>query len=211
MILLLKSSNQVHVGGYVTKQGTVVESHYRRAAKFAAAKHTGQLRKDGKTRYIAHPVTVANILAREGGISDETTLIAALLHDTIEDTGTTHAELVREFGADVADTVQAVTNDESLPKAEQKAAQIDKASKYPTRAAHLKMADKIANLRDILKIPPKGWDAARKLAYYDHAKAVVDVMPDPHPALKRAFDYAYQKGADQLRAMIGETGCERHD
>lgn len=197
-ILLLKSSN-VHVSGYVTKEGAVVPSHFRRAAKFAAAKHAGQLRKDGKTHYIAHPVTVANILAREGGISDEATLIAALLHDTIEDTGTTHAELVREFGRDVADTVQEVTNDETLPKAEQKRAQIEKAGKYPTRAAHLKMADKIANLRDIIKIPPKGWDAARKLAYYDHAKAVVDAMKEPHPKLKAVFDYTYQKGVDQLR------------
>jgi len=93
-----------------------------------------------------------------------------------------------------------VTNDETLPKADQKAAQIEKASKYPTRAAHLKMADKIANLRDILKIPPKGWDAARKIAYYDHAKAVVDAMKDPHPQLKAVFDYTYQKGIEQLRS-----------
>jgi GTP diphosphokinase / guanosine-3',5'-bis(diphosphate) 3'-diphosphatase len=175
-------------------------ANFRRAAQFAADKHSGQFRKDGKTRYIAHPVTVANILAREGGIADEATLIAALLHDTIEDTGTSHAELVLAFGVDVADTVQAVTNDEALPKAQQKAAQIDKAAKYPVRAAHLKMADKIANLRDILKIPPKGWDSKRKIAYYDHAKAVVDAMKDPHPMLKAAFDATYQAGVNQLRS-----------
>ena len=62
------------------------------AAVFAAAKHTGQHRKDAnRSPYINHPLEVAAVLATEAGIEDERVLAAALLHDTVEDTDTTPA------------------------------------------------------------------------------------------------------------------------
>jgi len=91
------------------------------AAAFAAHKHRDQRRKDpAASPYINHPIALANILANEGGILDATVIVAALLHDTIEDTETTAAELRQLFGAEVADVVMEVTDDKSLPKAERK-------------------------------------------------------------------------------------------
>lgn len=192
MILLLKG----RVAGYTRADGTVV-SPYTRADRFAEQKHAGQLRKDGKTPYITHPRAVASILRDEAGITDPDTLIAAVLHDTIEDTGATHAELAARFGRTVADIVAELTNDEALPKAQQKQAQIAKAPHYSDRAAHIKMADKTANLRDIITAPPP-WSAQRKRDYFDHARAVVHAMGPRHPMLERLFSTTYLTGVDRL-------------
>lgn len=192
MILFLKGL----VSGYTRRDGTIV-SPYTRADKFAEQKHAGQFRKDGKTPYIAHPRAVASILRDEAGIADPDTLIAAVLHDTIEDTGVKRDEIAARFGPIVADTVAELTNDESLPKAQQKQAQIDKAPHYSDRAALIKMADKAANLRDIIAAPPP-WGADRKRAYYDHAMAVVSAMGRRHSKLERLFETTYLTGINQL-------------
>lgn len=69
------------------------------ALAFAATKHRDQRRKDAAASpYINHPIALANVLANEAGIDDERVLIAAVLHDTVEDTETTEQELAREFG-----------------------------------------------------------------------------------------------------------------
>ena len=61
-----------------------------RAASFSADRHRGQLRKgEDPPPYINHPLEVASILANVGGVSDVTTLVAPLLHDTVEDTSAT--------------------------------------------------------------------------------------------------------------------------
>src|SRR5204862_2442813 len=85
------------------------------ALHFAADKHRDQRRKDaGASPYINHPIEVAELLARVGGISDRVALQAAILHDTIEDTNTTSEELEAAFGADVRRVVEEVTDDTTL-------------------------------------------------------------------------------------------------
>lgn len=185
------------VAPYVRHDGITVGGYYRRAAQFAARKHAGQFRKDGKTPYIAHPASVAAIL-RAHGVQDEATITAALCHDTLEDTDTSYDELRESFGQVVADTVKELTNDANLPKPEQKRAQIAHGVTGSARWAAVKLADKIANLTDIIRIPPAGWDADRKIAYYNHAKAVVDNMTNAPPALKEAFNKVYQAGLKEI-------------
>jgi (p)ppGpp synthase/HD superfamily hydrolase len=91
------------------------------ALKFAAHKHGRQRRKDLEaTPYINHPIEVAEVLGRIGGITDLPTLQAAILHDTIEDTETSPQELEDRFGQEVRLLVQEVTDDKSLPKQERK-------------------------------------------------------------------------------------------
>ena len=91
------------------------------AIAFAADKHRNQRRKDPEgSPYINHPIALANLLLNEAGIEDQRVLVAAVLHDTIEDTKTTEQELVRHFGKEVADIVLEVTDDKALPKAEHK-------------------------------------------------------------------------------------------
>jgi guanosine-3',5'-bis(diphosphate) 3'-pyrophosphohydrolase len=163
------------------------------AIAFAADKHRNQRRKDAAASpYINHPIALANVLANEAGIDDERVLIAAILHDTVEDTETTVLELVRHFGQEIADIVLEVTDDKSLLKAERKQQQIDHAPTISRRAKLVKLADKICNLRDIASSPPAGWSLRRKQEYFDWAKAVIDGLRGVHPSLEFLFDTAYK-------------------
>ena len=170
---------------------------YERADAFASRAHAGQYRKGpGQIPYVQHPRAVAAILRDEAGITDRETLIAALLHDTIEDTGTSHGELVRLFGQVVADTVMELTN-ELAPADGKTASQIRHARKMSPRAAHIKVADKTANMRDIINTPPP-WTPARKRQYYDDARAVVGAMSVRHAALDKLFNQIYLTGISKI-------------
>lgn len=163
-----------------------------KAIAFAADKHCFQKRKDeGKSPYINHPLGLADVLANEAGVEDDRVLIAAILHDTIEDTETTAQELIREFGQEVADIVLEVTDDKALPKAERKRLQIEHAATISRRAKLVKLADKICNLRDVANSPPIDWSLERKREYFDWAKSVVDGVRGVHPGLEHIFDEAY--------------------
>lgn len=144
------------------------------ALKFAAEKHVQQRRKNAEaTPYINHPIEVAEHLARVGGISDEDVLIAALLHDTIEDTKTTLAELESVFGSRVAGIVMECTDDKSLEKLERKRLQIVNAPKKSPDAKCVKIADKTCNLASILIDPPKDWSVCRQREYFEWAEQVI--------------------------------------
>jgi guanosine-3',5'-bis(diphosphate) 3'-pyrophosphohydrolase len=164
------------------------------ATNFAAHKHRDQRRKDAEASpYINHPITLANVLVNEVAIEDTTVIVAALLHDTIEDTDTTAMELIHVFGKDVADVVLEVTDDKALPKAERKRLQVEHAATISTRAKLVKLADKICNLRDIDASPPPDWSLERKQEYFDWAKRVVDRLRGVHPALEALFDAEYAR------------------
>jgi guanosine-3',5'-bis(diphosphate) 3'-pyrophosphohydrolase len=157
------------------------------AASFAAQKHREQRRKDvDATPYINHPLEVARILT-EAGIEDTDVLVAAILHDTIEDTETTAEELTAAFGERVCALVLEVTDDKSLPKAERKRLQVLNAPKKSDGAKMIKLADKIANLRDIKNSPPK-WSVERKAAYFTFAEEVVAGCRGVSARLELAFD-----------------------
>lgn len=198
MILLFKS--MVRVSGY-KRGGVFVSPHVRRADQFADRAHTGQYRKGRpgapKVPYIEHPRAVARILHDEAGVVDPVVLQAALLHDTMEDCGVSHENLVSEFGHDVADVVRELTNDADTPPGGKLAMQLAHAKKMSARAAAVKTADKTANLRDILSSPPD-WSADRMRQYYDDANAVVTAMAEPHPVLQEIFKDVYSSGRRSL-------------
>ena len=163
-----------------------------RAALFAAHRHRDQRRKDeAASPYINHPLSLASVLAVEGGITDAATLCAALLHDTIEDTDTTGEEIEGEFGAEVRRLVEQVTDDKSLPKAQRKLAQIEHAAHIDQKAKLVKLADKICNLRDVAQTPPAGWPIERRREYFDWAKSVIDQLRGVDTRLEAIFDQAY--------------------
>ena len=165
-----------------------------RALAFAAHKHRDQRRKDAEASpYINHPIALAEVLAGEGGITDVEVLAAALLHDTIEDTKTTHDEIEIVFGHEIANIVAECSDDKTLDKLARKQAQVDKAAHVSTRAKLVKLADKIANVSDIDGAPPAGWSLERKREYFDWAKRVVDRMRGVHPKLEARFDAEYAK------------------
>lgn len=158
------------------------------AAEFAAFKHREQRRKGVRgSPYINHPLAVASTLATEAGVEDVDVLAAAILHDTIEDTDTTEAELERAFGREVASIVAEVTDEKTQSKALRKRMQIAHAPHLSAQAKLVKLADKIVNLRDIVARPPN-WDLKRKQEYFDWAKQVVDGLRGVHPELEAEFD-----------------------
>ena len=162
------------------------------ALAFAAHKHRDQRRKDAvASPYINHPIALANVLANESGIDEEWVLIAAVLHDTVEDTETSEEELIREFGQEIASIVLEVTDDQLLSKAERKRLQVESASTISRQAKLVKLADKICNLRDIATSPPAGWSVERKREYFDWAKSVIDGLRGVHPVLEDIFDEAF--------------------
>ena len=164
------------------------------ALAFAADKHRDQRRKDAAASpYINHPIALANVLVREGEVTDPAVLAAALLHDTVEDTQTTPAELKTAFGPAVAAIVEEVTDDKSLPKAERKRLQIEHAATMSREAKLVKLADKICNLRDMADHPPAKWDLVRRREYFEWAKAVIDGLRGVHPRLEALFDAAYAR------------------
>jgi guanosine-3',5'-bis(diphosphate) 3'-pyrophosphohydrolase len=163
------------------------------AAAFAAEKHRNGRRKDAEASpYINHPIQLAYILV-QADVEDPIVLAAALLHDTIEDTNTTHDELEIVFGHEIANIVVECSDDKTQGKLERKQAQVDKAARISTRAKLVKLADKIANVSDIDGAPPAGWSLERKREYFDWAKRVVDRMRGVHPKLEARFDAEYAK------------------
>ncbi len=165
-----------------------------KAFAFAAHKHRDQRRKDpDASPYINHPIALADVLVNEGGVTDFEVLCAALLHDTVEDTATSHEELVNAFGSRIARIVAEVTDDKNLPKAERKQLQIEHAASLSAEAKLVKLADKICNLRDVAERPPAKWDLQRRREYFDWAKRVVDRLRGVHPRLEAAFDAAFAR------------------
>lgn len=137
-----------------------------KALVFAADKHKNQKRKNkDQTPYINHPIDVANKLL-ESGVTQETVIMAALLHDTIEDTNTTYEELVNIFGLNVANIVKECTDDKSLPKLERKKQQILHVKQMSTEAKLVKLADKLSNLSDLEIDPPTNWTKEYIRGYY---------------------------------------------
>jgi guanosine-3',5'-bis(diphosphate) 3'-pyrophosphohydrolase len=164
------------------------------AAHFAAEKHSHQKRKGSAGEpYINHLIEVAELVAASIPEPDMNLIIAALLHDTIEDTATTQEELIHRFGSDVADLVAEVTDDKTLLKHERKRLQIETAPKKSARAQVIKLADKISNLRAILYSPPADWDLQRKQEYFFWAQRVVNGFTAPNPTLKAEFDATLQE------------------
>ena len=163
-----------------------------RALAFAARKHRDQRRKGAEASpYINHPIALMDVLCNEAGVTDAVTLCAALLHDTVEDTETTPAELAQGFGHEICAVVMEVTDDKRLPKEERKQQQVEKAGSLSHRARMVKLADKICNLRDILSNPPVKWSLERRQRYFDWAKAVIDGLRGTHPGLESVFDQLY--------------------
>ena len=165
-----------------------------KALGFAAYKHKNQRRRDVEASpYINHPITLANILCNEAHVTDSKVICAALLHDTLEDTDTTAAELEQEFGAAICGIVMDVTDDKTLRKAERKQLQIEHAARISEQAKLVKLADKISNLRDMDSCPPEGWDLQRRREYFDWARAVIDRLRGVHGTLETIFDAAYAR------------------
>lgn len=163
-----------------------------KALTFSAEKHRHQRQDDAAASpYINHPIALVSLLS-EHGVTDSETLCAGLLHDTLEDTDTTYAELKESFGRKISDIVQEVSDDKLLPFAERRRLQVAKAQVASKEAKLVKLADKTCNLRDIVNAPPVDWGINRQRDYFDWAKEVADSIGNVNKGLEKAFEAAFE-------------------
>jgi GTP pyrophosphokinase len=137
----------------MTKDGkTSLGELFQRALVYGAKAHEGHARKGSGVPYYSHPLQVAGIALEHG--ADEEQAVAALLHDVIEDTPTTHADLARTFGMRVADIVRALSDTEDheakAPWRQRKVEYLAHLSTVGPDVALVSCADKLHNARSIL-------------------------------------------------------------
>jgi GTP diphosphokinase / guanosine-3',5'-bis(diphosphate) 3'-diphosphatase len=179
-----------------------------RAWHFAAERHAKQKRKgSGEEPYVNHLAEVAELVAYATDGEDANLVAAAVLHDAIEDTKTSRAELETLFNEDVAGLVAEVTDDKGLPKQRRKTLQVEKAASKSKRARILKLADKTSNLRSLAKSPPADWSEKRRKEYLVWANQVVDEMRGTNEWLEARFDEAAATVGRVLRA--DQSGRQR--
>jgi (p)ppGpp synthase/HD superfamily hydrolase len=168
-----------------------------RAADAAARWHVHQRRKGAAEEpYINHLLEVATLVAEATDGKDPDLVIAALLHDAIEDQEVPRDVIAQAFGEGVAQLVEEVTDDKNLEKQERKRLQVEHSHKKSQRAKILKLADKTSNLRAIAASPPPDWSVKRRLEYVEWARKVSEGLIGVSEWLEQEFDQA-AKEADR--------------
>lgn len=179
---------------------TTPETLRRITAAFdlAARAHTGQTRKGSRAEpYVNHVADVAARLARSPQAT-EAMVVAAILHDVVEDTEVTLEDIRQRFGEEVAGYVAEVTDDMDLPKEERRRLQVERAPTKSPGAKRIKLADKASNLAALSDSPPHWWNAAERRSYLDWAREVAQGLRGVDPLLEVAFD----EEARRLEAVL---------
>jgi (p)ppGpp synthase/HD superfamily hydrolase len=177
-----------------------------RAADMAARWHVHQRRKGiAQEPYINHLLEVASLVAEATGGTDPNLVIAALLHDAVEDQSVTSEVLASEIGQHVADIVMEVTDDKTLPKDERKRKQVENAGKKSRAAKLIKLADKTSNLRTIASSPAADWSVERRFEYVEWAKTVVAELRGTSPWLGQQIDEAAERVMRSLDPAVAGT------
>jgi hypothetical protein len=170
-----------------------------KALLFAADAHRNQRRKGAAQEpYLNHLIEVVDLVVQATNNADMDMVIAALLHDVVEDTPITYENIVTTFGKRVAEIVRENSDDMSLPKAERRRARIAGMALKSREARIVKMADIISNLRAVAVSPPAGWSTERKLGYLEGCRQVVDAARGTEASIERIFD---ETVADVERAI----------
>jgi (p)ppGpp synthase/HD superfamily hydrolase len=129
-------------------------------------------------------------------------VIAALLHDAVEDCEVPKDLIAESFGDDVTSIVAEVTDDKSLPKAVRKLKQIETSPTKSKRAKLLKMADKTSNLRAVAAGPPSNWSVKRRSEYVDFARKVAAGLRGINSQLEEQFDEAARAADRSFRPAL---------
>jgi (p)ppGpp synthase/HD superfamily hydrolase len=171
-----------------------------KAADAAARWHVHHRRKGpAEEPYINHLLEVAMLVAEATGGNDTNLVIAALLHDAIEDSEVPRELIAETFGEDVASLVEEVTDDKSLPKSTRKEEQVKCASTKSPRAKILKLADKTSNLRAVASSPASDWSVKRRIEYVQWAKRVAKGLKGANPRLEAQFAEAADRAERSYR------------
>ncbi|HEX2421210.1 MAG TPA: HD domain-containing protein, partial [Acidimicrobiia bacterium] len=188
----------------------LIETAYRVAEKA----HRGQVRKSGDP-FITHPVAVTEILAEYG--LDSTTLAASLLHDTVEDTSLTLAQIEKQFGAEVAQLIDGVTKLDRIQYSspqEAQAATIRKmvvAMAQDVRVLLMKLADRLHNIRTVsaLRVEKQQRVALETIDVYVPLAHRLGVQEIKHELEDRCFAILEPGIYAEIQAKLDERSPER--
>ncbi|MBK7860455.1 MAG: bifunctional (p)ppGpp synthetase/guanosine-3',5'-bis(diphosphate) 3'-pyrophosphohydrolase [Archangiaceae bacterium] len=149
---------------------------YKRALDFAARAHGAQQVPGSGFPYVVHLTKVAAEVMRactHQPSADATLAVTcALLHDSMEDAGVTKAQLVQQFGAQVADGVDALTKRDAVPKPDRMRDSLTRIAAQPPEIAMVKLADRITNLEPA----PPHWSAEKRSAYRAEAHEIARAL-----------------------------------
>lgn len=173
----------------------------QRAAQFAAQAHAGQTRRGSDTPYFTHVEAVARRVQElaDQGQADPAMVAAAYLHDTMEDCGTTHAELAQHFGNDVAALVAELTNDDEKKHRMGKTAyMVEKLSHLTPRALTIKLCDTLSNISDSPTPTQAGIYALiqAKLRHYHQPATWLDIHTQLSDAIINVYEERFKEQAD---------------
>ncbi len=181
--------------GDLARHGAVeAASSVEGAFRLACEAHKNQMRSNGAP-YVTHPLRVALVLLNEWEVRDGDVLVAALLHDTVEDTAVSLQEIEDRFGERAKDLVDYLTKpevQEGEEKAERTASYYARLGTGPKEARLIKMADRVDNLRDMLTAR---WTEEKKRAYV--SEALETILP--------LGEAEWPKPAETFKAVAAET------
>jgi guanosine-3',5'-bis(diphosphate) 3'-pyrophosphohydrolase len=179
---------------------------YIKAFRFAARAHSGQTMPGTGLPYLAHLSMVAMevmaALAFEGGLDGDLGIQCALLHDVIEDTGTTFERIREEFGATVAQGVLALSKDAGLIESERLGDSLRRIQLQPREVWMVKLADRITNLQ----APPSHWSREKIIAYRREAVEILEKLGETsHLLAERLAEkiQQYERFVSQRSIMPG--------
>lgn len=155
------------------------------------------MRKGTGDPYVNHLIEVAEILARIAEESDTEVLSAAVLHDVIEDTSVSAAEVEKWFGPRVLKLVESLSDDKTLPQVDRKRLQIEHMHCATDEVRRIKLADLCSNV----SATPADWPRNRQIEYLDWSERVAEACSGAHPAL----EHEYQARLKHMRILLGDA------
>jgi (p)ppGpp synthase/HD superfamily hydrolase len=168
---------------------------YIKACRFAAIAHRGQIVPGSDLPYLMHlnfvSMEIIAVLSAESGHDGDLAVQCALLHDTIEDTDTTYAQIRSIFGIGVADGVQALSKNPDLEKSQQLDDSLDRIKQQPIEIWMVKLADRITNLQP----PPSHWTTEKIIRYQAEALEI-------HARLQTSSPYLGLRLAEKIHNYL---------
>lgn len=165
------------------------QEKYLNALDFAANAH-GDQKTPNNLPYVTHITSVAMEVIHacvESKMEDKKTdfaITVALLHDVIEDTEISYDDIYVKFGIDIAEAVDALSKDETLPKKEQMSDSMNKLLAQPYEVQMIKLANRITNM----KKPPESWDNEKIYNYHKEAKFILSCLKNSNAYLSQRLE-----------------------
>ena len=173
-----------------------------KAKEFASHAHKNHVRNDeAKTPYVFHLEEVAGLIKESGGSDEE--IAAGWLHDVVEDTPTTIEDIRQEFGTEISNIVEAVTDLSewrSLSIGERKTKQAERVVTDGSSIKRVKLADQASNVR-IVGLANDNFTMDIKLIYIDSAKKIAEACRGISPYLDKIFAERYETAYKNLTAF----------